>query len=141
MTKEETATIFSDPRNKNKRSDWGRFTCTRVALRDMRNLRNACSHFEGQLLDPADYARHLTRAQTLTVALNEEPRATKACALRAELIDVAAARLDEIETVGRCSSVLQFDDEWKWEAHHEAFFIRFHEVTLAVRAWRLRWDY
>ncbi|KAK7914158.1 hypothetical protein PG985_011861 [Apiospora marii] len=136
-----------------------------VALRDMRNLRNACSHFEGQLLDPLHYARHLARVQTLAIALNDEPRATKARALRDELGNAAAEALDEIERLG-CASIVCFDHEW--EAHHEAFFNRFWvlradhtyeinadedrcltwsgiefplPITLAVRAWKSHWDF
>ncbi|KAK8075514.1 hypothetical protein PG997_010177 [Apiospora hydei] len=93
-------------------------------------------------------------AQALAIALNDEPRATRARELRDELGRVAAETLDELESLG-LSSILPTRHEWK--AHHESFFQSFSDacsdadvclkkdgvnfspaIMLALRAWRER---
>ncbi|KAK8075513.1 hypothetical protein PG997_010176 [Apiospora hydei] len=70
------------------------------ALKEARNLRNKCSHFSTQDENAQRIDDYLKIAHTLTVALNDAPRAARAREVREELAQVAAEAYDKIEALG-----------------------------------------
>ncbi|KAK8122711.1 hypothetical protein PG984_011381 [Apiospora sp. TS-2023a] len=105
------------------------------ALRETRNLRNACSHYGGHNLNSYHLDNYLKIAQTLAVAVDDAPRAHRCRELRKELGQKAADVYEEIMNLGYLSII---SCQREWEPHHEAFL---EECSLPIGGYHCLWQH
>ncbi|KAK8072745.1 hypothetical protein PG996_006093 [Apiospora saccharicola] len=105
------------------------------ALRETRNLRNACSHYGGHSLSSHHLDNYLKIAQTLAVAVDDAPRAHRCRELREELGQKAADVYEEIMNLGYLSII---SCQREWEPHHEAFL---EKCSLPIDGYHCLWHH